>query len=138
MKKFFALALVMIMALSLVACGAKEEAPAPAPEAGQEQAPAEKQSLTLATGGTSGTYYAVGGVMKTVLDAKLEKSSLNVESTGASVANVNMMTDGEAELAYKFRLNPYPLKSRSILRRSYTEKRLKEPSNNVREHMVIM
>jgi len=101
MKKFLAVLLAMTMVLALVACGQKEEAPAPAPEAGQEQAPApaEKQSLTLATGGTSGTYYAVGGVMKTVLDAKLEKSSLNVESTGASVANVNMMTDGEAQLA---------------------------------------
>ena len=51
------------------------------------------------TGGTSGTYYAVGGVLKTVLDSKLTLSTLNVESTGASVANVNMITDGEAQMA---------------------------------------
>lgn len=49
--------------------------------------------------GTSGTYYAVGGVLKTVLDSKLTLSTLNVESTGASVANVNMITDGEAQMA---------------------------------------
>ena len=61
--------------------------------------PAPPLTITLATGGTSGTYYAVGGVLKTVLDSKLTLSTLNVESTGASVANVNMITDGEAQMA---------------------------------------
>ena len=56
-------------------------------------------AITLATGGTSGTYYAVGGVLKTVLDSKLTLSKLSVESTGASVANVNMITDGDAQMA---------------------------------------
>lgn len=55
--------------------------------------------IVLATGGTSGTYYAVGGVIQTVLGPVLKNSNLTVESTGASVANVNMITDGEAQMA---------------------------------------
>ncbi len=55
--------------------------------------------LILATGGTTGTYYAVGGVMATVLNQKMENASLTVESTGASMANIQMIDDGDADLA---------------------------------------
>ena len=55
-------------------------------------------NLTLATGGTTGTYYAVGGVMATVLNDKLENSSLTVTSTGASKANIQLIDDEDAQL----------------------------------------
>ena len=106
MKKAIALALSLTMAMGLVACGSND---APAASSGAAStdasvsapapAPAEAQKITLATGGTSGTYYAVGGAMQTVLNDKLSLSNLNVESTGASKANVNLITDGEAEMA---------------------------------------
>ena len=54
--------------------------------------------LSFATGGTTGTYYAVGGVMATVLNPLLENSNLVVESTGASKANIQMIDDGDADL----------------------------------------
>ena len=54
---------------------------------------------TLGTGGTTGTYYAVGGVMATVLNGVLEESELTVTSTGASKANIQMIDDGDADLA---------------------------------------
>ena len=41
---------------------------------------AAAENLTLATGGTTGTYYAVGGVMATVLNPVLENSSITVTS----------------------------------------------------------
>ena len=56
-------------------------------------------NLTLATGGTSGTYYAVGGVLTTVLNPILENSSLTVTSTGASKANIQLIDDEDADLA---------------------------------------
>ena len=56
-------------------------------------------SLTLGTGGTTGTYYAVGGVMATVLNPVLKESSLTVTSTGASKANIQLVDVGEADLA---------------------------------------
>ena len=102
MKKFLALVLSVVMVLSLVACGeTKTEEPATdaAPEQTETTPAAEPVDAVLATGGTSGTYYAVGGVLQTVLGSKLSLLNLTVESTGASKANVNMMTDGEAQLA---------------------------------------
>lgn len=102
MKKLFALLLAVIMLLSLAACGEKEitENAENQPEATDNPALVpDPVKITLATGGTSGTYYAVGGVIQTVLSPKLNLCDIVVESTGASVANINMVTDGEAQLA---------------------------------------
>lgn len=79
-KRKIAAVLVAAMALSLTACGGSAE------------------KLTFGTGGTSGTYYAVGGVMATVLNQKLEESQINVVSTGASKANIQMIDSGDADL----------------------------------------
>ena len=56
-------------------------------------------NLVLGTGGTTGTYYAVGGVMATVLNPVMKESSLTVTSTGASKANIQLVDVGEADLA---------------------------------------
>ncbi len=97
MKKFLALILSLAMVFALVACsGEKTDDSQNSVGDGDSSSPV---AITLATGGTSGTYYAVGGVMQTILNDKLTLSTLNVESTGASVANVNMITDGEAQMA---------------------------------------
>ena len=98
MKKFLALILSLAMVFALVACGGEKtnDNQGDANNDGDTSTPV---AINLATGGTSGTYYAVGGVLKTVLDSKLTLSTLNVASTGASVANVNMITDGEAQMA---------------------------------------
>lgn len=96
MKKKLALILAGAMMLaSLTACGA----PAAGSASGSASGEVEEVKITLATGGTSGTYYAVGGALQTVLNEKLALSDLNVTSTGASKVNVNMITDGEAEMA---------------------------------------
>lgn len=58
-----------------------------------------KDNLILGTGGTTGTYYAIGGVMATVLNPLLEQAELTVTSTGASKANIQMIADGDADLA---------------------------------------
>lgn len=56
-------------------------------------------SLTLATGGTSGTYYSFGGVLSQVLNEKLDDMNITVTSTGASKANIQLIQDGDADLA---------------------------------------
>ena len=97
MKKFLALILSLAMVFALVACGGEKTDDSQNNDG--DTSSDSPVAITLATGGTSGTYYAVGGVLKTVLDSKLTLSKLSVESTGASVANVNMITDGEAQMA---------------------------------------
>lgn len=60
---------------------------------------ADSGELVLATGGTDGTYFAVGGSMATVLNPLLNKSSISVLSTGGSKSNINMLSSKEAQLA---------------------------------------
>ena len=55
--------------------------------------------MTMGTGGTTGTYYAFGGVIANVLNAKDIGVNINVQSTGASKANIYLVNDGEADLA---------------------------------------
>ncbi len=94
MKKLLALILAGAMALSMVACGGSEPAPAPGGDA-----PAETVKMTMGTGGTTGTYYAFGGVIANVLNSKDVGVEINVQSTGASKANIYLVHDGEADLA---------------------------------------
>lgn len=56
-------------------------------------------TLTLGTGGTTGTYYAVGGTMATVLNEVMENAQLKVVSTGASKANILDIADGISDIA---------------------------------------
>lgn len=73
---------------------AEDAAPAPAPAPS-----ADAVSLKMATGGTTGTYYAYGGVIANILNSKLGSLQLNVQSTGASKANIFLIDDGEADVA---------------------------------------
>ena len=56
-------------------------------------------NLTLGTGGPTGTYYAVGGVMATVLNPVMEDVDLTVTSTGASKANIQLIDEEDIDLA---------------------------------------
>jgi len=119
MKKFLALALAGVMAFALTACGvdssqigAASSAPAAEAPAADAAAPAAEApaadaaapaadavEIVFGTGGTTGTYYAVGGVMATVLNDKMALSNLTVTSTGASKANIQLIEDGDQQLA---------------------------------------
>lgn len=104
MKKKLALALAtaMMLTVALTGCGGSdkpaENTPA-TPDAPAQTETAEKLDIVLATGSTSANYYAVGGVMSTVLNDKLTKSNITVTSTGASKANVQLLQDNEANFA---------------------------------------
>ncbi len=83
MKKLLSLLLAGVLVIgTLTGCGA-----------------GASKDLTLGTGGTTGTYYAVGGVMATVLNPILKQSALTVTSTGASKANIQLIDDEDAQLA---------------------------------------
>ncbi|MCD1293654.1 C4-dicarboxylate ABC transporter substrate-binding protein [Methanocella sp. CWC-04] len=66
---------------------------------GCTQPETETKQYTIATGGTAGTYYPIGGgIAQTVNNASLG-FILSVESTGASVANCRLVNDKEADFA---------------------------------------
>lgn len=84
-RKWATVSVLMLIAAMLVsACGSKESSP---------------KLLSLATGGTSGTYYPLGGAMAEIWNKDVKGVSVSAESTGASVANVNLIQEGKADLA---------------------------------------
>lgn len=54
--------------------------------------------ITVATGGTSGVYYPIGGAIANVLSQDLGLDT-SVQATGASVENINLLNGNKAELA---------------------------------------
>ena len=83
-KKALSLVVAVTMVLSLVACGNSSST----------------KKITLASGGTSGTYYGFSGVVAQRLNETLkDKMKINVVSTGASKANVQMIDSGDADIA---------------------------------------
>lgn len=101
-------AVLAASALVLAACGGSDEpaapaAPAPAP-APAPAAPAEvcdvPEFITIGTGGTGGVYYPLGGAVGDLFTRTIDGvRGANAEVTGGSVANLNLIHAGEAELA---------------------------------------
>ena len=60
---------------------------------------AKQQYLNIGTGGTAGTYYPLGGAMAELFNKNIANVNASAQSTGASVANVNMLKDGSLDLA---------------------------------------
>jgi TRAP transporter TAXI family solute receptor len=55
--------------------------------------------LSIATGGTSGTYYPIGGALAKVLNENIDNMNASAQSTGASVTNTRLIYNKEVELA---------------------------------------
>ena len=90
-KKALSLVLVLSMIMAVSACGKNSSSTA---------ASGQVKKITLASGGTSGTYYGFSGVVAQRLNETLkDKMKINVVSTGASKVNVQMIDDGDADIA---------------------------------------
>jgi len=66
---------------------------AAAPAVAQEQ-------LSIATGGTGGVYYPMGGGLAELINAHVEGYSATAEVTGASVENMGLIATGDADIAF--------------------------------------
>lgn len=62
-------------------------------------AAAQRQFITIATGGVAGAYYPLGGAIAEIINNNVPGVIANAEATGASVANANAIRSGENELA---------------------------------------
>lgn len=59
----------------------------------------QKMFLNIATGGTAGTYYPLGGAMAEIINKNVPDVNATAVSTGASVANINMLATDEVQMA---------------------------------------
>ncbi|WP_010532019.1 TAXI family TRAP transporter solute-binding subunit [Lentibacillus jeotgali] len=88
-RKLFFISL-FLMVIFLAACGGDSESA----EGTEGSGGGDGESLVFGTGGTSGTYYPIGGALKPIFEESDQVGNVTVESTGASVANIQNMQDG--------------------------------------------
>jgi TRAP transporter TAXI family solute receptor len=80
MKKYTLIAAVLFIALAVISCKGKTE------------------NVRMATGGTTGTYYAFGSAVAQILSENTD-FAITVQSTGASKANIELIDSGDVEIA---------------------------------------
>src|SRR3954466_12755969 len=61
---------------------------------------AQQKTLAIATGGTGGVYYPLGGGLANILSKALPGVQATAEVTGGSVDNLKLIGSGQAELAF--------------------------------------
>lgn len=88
-KTLSVIMVVVLLASLLVGCGEK-----PASK------PAKETFVSIATGGTGGTYYPLGGAMAKIFNENIPGVTANAQSTGASVENIGLVSKGETEIAF--------------------------------------
>lgn len=120
-KKFMTLImLIALVTVTLTACGGggnKKEEPANATKTEEGAKKEESKEATgdikaeglmetkggfmsVATGGTGGTYYPLGGALSNILNNAGVNYTATAQATGASKENVELITKGDAEIAF--------------------------------------
>lgn len=98
--------LILVLSLSMVlaACSgtgsqADDEEGTPAEEEQSEEERDWPRQLSMATGGTGGTYFPLGGEMANII-TDLTGVTTTAQVTNASVENMNFLSKGEVDLAF--------------------------------------
>lgn len=63
-------------------------------------AQAQEQFINVLTGGTSGVYYPLGVALSNIYDENIDDVRTSVQSTKASVENLNLLQAGRGEIAF--------------------------------------
>src|SRR3712207_5502757 len=63
-------------------------------------ASAQTRTLAIATGGTGGIYYPLGGAIANVLSKNLPGVQATAEVTGGAVDNIRLLASGQVELGF--------------------------------------
>ena len=91
MKKILVFLLgIMVMATMAAGCGGGKS----------DSKPAAQKFINIATGGTSGTYFPLGGALADILNKNIAGCNASAQSTGASVANVNLLQQNKVDIAF--------------------------------------
>ncbi len=84
--KILVMLLVLVLAMALAGCGS------------QDSGVDWPDQVSIATGGTGGVYYPYGGGMANIITEKVDGMTANAEVTGASVENIILVHDMDAEI----------------------------------------
>jgi len=100
-KSFVLFLIIMVIALALAGCGGGG-ASSNGEKGGEnkESGGSSKQFIQIGSGGTAGTYYPLAGALAEIWKKNIEGVSPSVQSTGASVANVNLLKDEKADVIF--------------------------------------
>jgi uncharacterized protein len=94
-------ALLVATLTALAACAPIDEGDGDATDPpGGTGAPAAGGELTIATGGTGGVYYPLGGGLADVISENLDGYTASVQETNASVDNMLLIGEGGADIAF--------------------------------------
>lgn len=63
------------------------------------EASAQTKTVAIATGGTGGIYYPLGGGIANLLSKHLPGTQVTAEVTGGAIDNIRLLSSGQAELA---------------------------------------
>lgn len=101
MKRKLKLAALLTMSTLVLSslAGCSPAAPAPAdPGTPAPAEPAKQQFINIGTGGTAGTYFPLGGAFAEIWNQNIPGVNATAQSTGASVANINLLKDKKVEV----------------------------------------
>lgn len=62
--------------------------------------PAVQKFINIATGGMAGTYFPLGVAIADILNSDIPGANASAQSTGASVANINLLQQGKVDLIF--------------------------------------
>lgn len=94
MKKLLAfLMAIMVFATMAAGCGGGSDKK-------DEKKPAAQKFINIATGGTAGTYFPLGGAIADILNKNVPGANASAQSTGASVANINLLQQDKVDIAF--------------------------------------
>jgi uncharacterized protein len=96
------IAICSVSALTLTACGDNGEEGGEAAAEGEtteEGATEEEVFISIAAGGTGGTYYPYGGALASLWSNEFDNITTSSEATGASIENVRLIHNGDAQAA---------------------------------------
>lgn len=98
-KRSSLIVLVLILTVSLfTGCGSNQSTDGSG--AGGSGTGGKSTYISIATGGTAGTYYPLGGAMAKIFNDNVDGVTANAQATGASAENIGLVSNGETEVAF--------------------------------------
>lgn len=105
MKRFLSILLVLaLISIFFAGCSGSNSGTSTSASSNSStiatNAPVDKQSLVLGTGGTSGTYYIVGAALADMWTKKASLSKVTAQATAGAMENINMVGSGDIQIGF--------------------------------------